>query len=318
MTRKTKQILTYVIIGLVSAIIIALSVFSYIQTKGREEAEFTAFNLQAEIDANTQTVYVATRDIQKNEKLISEGESANVTKQLIYTGIEEDYYMTDEEVLSEPTAIVDIKAWTPIQSNMMSMLEIANDTREYEITVTNLMTDQKEGDYVDVRIMFPNGEDYVVLTKKLVQNLNLENCVWYAYLNEEEILRMASATIDAFTISGSYIYATRYVEENIQDEATPDYIVKQETISLMNTDPNILTIATETLNASARYSLENRLGILTSDQLDAVTAGHNIQDTAKSSVLANGDGSVYVDYGDETVEEGVTDIDTTDEEEEVN
>lgn len=43
----------------------------------------------------------------------------------------------------------------------------------------------------------------------------------------------------------------------------------------------------ETLNTSARLSLESRLGMLTTEQLDAVNEGFGLTDTAKSSVLQN-------------------------------
>ena len=35
---------------------------------------------------------------------------------------------------------------------------VDNDTRDYEISVANLTTDQKENDVVDIRVIFPNGD----------------------------------------------------------------------------------------------------------------------------------------------------------------
>ena len=49
----------------------------------------------------------------------------------------------------------------------------------------------------------------------------------------------------------------------------------------------MVTVASETLNTSARLSLESRLGMLTTEQLDAVNEGFGLTDTAKSSVLQN-------------------------------
>jgi hypothetical protein len=95
---------------------------------------------------------------------------------------------------------------------------------------------------------------------------------------------MASATIDAYKVSGTYIYTTRYVEPNLQTESTPNYVVRPEVIDLINSDPNILSIAKETLNLDARISLEQRLIGLSEDTLKAVSEGHGIQDAAKHSV----------------------------------
>jgi len=107
-------------------------------------------------------------------------------------------------------------------------------------------------------------------------------------MTEEEILRLASATIDAYTITGTKIYVTRYVAGNVQEAGTPDYLVRQETLDRLAKDPNVLTLAQNTMNLQARMSLESRLASLTEEQLKAVNDGHGLTDTAKQSVLTKG------------------------------
>lgn len=254
----------------------------YVGKKSLDEKNTQITDLQYEIDSNKLVVYVAMKDIAAGEKLV-DGE--NIMKQEIYTGLESEYYM--QEDLVGGIATINVKELQPIMTDMVTTMEITEDTREYEISVANLMTDQAEYDYVDVRIMFPTGEDYTILTKKSIHNMNLESCVFYAYLNEDEILRMASATIDAFTVTGTKIYTTRYIEPSLQGELTPNYVVRPEIIDLINSDPNILSVAKETLNLDARMSLEERLRGLTEDTFKAVAAGHDIADTAKNNALLN-------------------------------
>ena len=165
---------------------------------------------------------------------------------------------------------------------------------------------QEEYDFVDVRIMFPTGEDLTVLSKKSVHNLIRDNCVFNSYLTEDEILRMASATVDAYTVTGSYIYTTRYVEPNLQEESVPNYVVRPEVIDLINSDPNILSIAKETLNLEARINLEQRLIGLSEDTLKAVSEGHGIADTAKRSALLGVQYSAESEDSEELLEEGTT------------
>ena len=212
------------------------------------------------------------------------------------------------------TAVVDMYEGMTVMTNMITPLDIANDTREYELQVVNLMVDQKEIDFVDIRIMFPDGTDFLILPKKPVFNLNLENCVFWTYLNEEEILRMASATIDAYTITGTKIYATRYVESSLQEQATPNYLVNEYVQDMMDPtsafyDYNLLTKAIDTLNAIARSNLEERLGKLSDEKLEAVAEGHGIEDTAKTSVLTglglqdNGEENFDGNYNNEAMTE---------------
>lgn len=240
----------------------------------------------AEMIANQQTVYVATADI-KHGDTITDGE--NVQLQNVYTGLSSEVYMTAEDLGS--TAIIDIPTGVTVMKEMVTPVSIAQDTREYEIQVARLMQDQTENDYVDIRIMFPNGVDQLVIPKKQVKNLNLENCVFWTYLNEEEILRLASATIDAYTITGAKIYATRYVESNLQEEAHPTYLVNTYVQDMFDSssayyDGNLLTKAVQTLNTDARLDMERKLKNLTPEKLAAVAAGHELEDTAKNSALA--------------------------------
>lgn len=282
MKRKKRNRMLIMIVVIVLLALIICSFFEYSKIQDLKAANIM---YQTELSNNQQTVYVATDLINAGDIVTDTGENANVEKQTVYTGLESYNYITESEMNTR--AKVDIAAGVPVMYNMVTDVVVDNDTRDYEISVANLTTDQKENDVVDIRVIFPNGEDYVILSKKQITNLNLENCVFTSQLNEEEILRFASAIVDAYMTTGARIYTTRYVEENIQETSTPNYPVRETTIALINSDPNVVTKATETLNLEARLSLEQRLGTLTEDELDAVSEGFGLTDTAKSSVLGS-------------------------------
>lgn len=282
MKRKKRNRMLIMIVVIVLLALIICSFFEYSKIQDLKAANIM---YQTELSNNQQTVYVATDLINAGDIVTDTGENANVEKQTVYTGLESYNYITESEMNTR--AKVDIAAGVPVMYNMVTDVVVDNDTRDYEISVANLTADQKENDVVDIRVIFPNGEDYVILSKKQITNLNLENCVFTSQLNEEEILRFASAIVDAYMTTGARIYTTRYVEENIQETSTPNYPVRETTIALINSDPNVVTKATETLNLEARLSLEQRLGTLTEDELDAVSEGFGLTDTAKSSVLGS-------------------------------
>ncbi|MEE1255643.1 MAG: hypothetical protein UHN47_03910 [Lachnospiraceae bacterium] len=295
MKKKVKK-LTIALVVVITILLVITAAYVVTRMELKEESENYALALE-EMAANKQLVYVVSTEdgagIEHGE-IIEEG--VNVMKQTVYTGLENFNYITADDLGT--TAIVDIYEGMTVMANMVTPLEIETDSREYEVQVVNLMVDQKENDYVDIRIMFPDGSDYLVLPKKQVKNLAFEESVFWTYLNEEEILRMASATIDAYTITGTKIYATRYVESNLQDKAIPTYLVNASVQDMMDNtsvyyDHNLLTKATTTLNALARKNLEERLGLLSEEKLDAVATGHNIEDTAKNSVLTGLGGYDY-------------------------
>ena len=129
---------------------------------------------------------------------------------------------------------------------------IADDVRRQEYNSFVLPMDLVTGDYVDIRLMLPTGQDYIVISKKEVEVPNIggedsTDTIWLK-LNEGEILTVSSAIVDAYRVIGSKLYATKYTEAGMQKAATPTYIATAETINLINKDPNILAKASSELN----------------------------------------------------------------------
>lgn len=309
--RKRKLHLMILIISIMGLLAVALGILSYYNNQKYKEAAQDAQNTKSILDSNTQSVYIATKDIPRGTMVLTDEKAAeantvdpaeqrdeetaaavlvreeqgNISKTQIYTSLDAQSYMSD--LMVGYYAVVDIPAGTPIMPNMIRALDITNDTREYELSAVSLAVDQTESDLIDIRIMYPNGEDYVVLAQKSIHNLSLKNMNFWTYMDEEEILRYTSAVIDAYQTTGARIYSTRYVESNLQSPAIPNYLVKSETIDLLRSDPNIYAVAEQTMNEAARMSLEVRLGQLSDDQLAAVAAGFGLVDTAKTNVLSD-------------------------------
>lgn len=115
-----------------------------------------------------------------------------------------------------------------------------------------------KGDCIDVRISFPNGADFIVLSKKEV--LRTENNehgisegIWLS-VTEEELLRMSSGVVDASMLDGAYIYATIYMN-SLQKESIVNYPVNEVVKELIKKNPNIITIAQE----RKTFELRNRI-----------------------------------------------------------
>lgn len=151
-------------------------------------------------------------------------------------------------------AKVDMKANTIITRELIDKGDntIANDVRRQEYNMFVLPMDLTTGDYVDIRLMLPTGQDYIVIAKKEVEipvvgGAESTDTVWLK-VGEDEILTISSAIVDAYRIAGSKLYLTKYTEAGMQKAATPTYIATAETVNLINRDPNILAKASEELN----------------------------------------------------------------------
>ena len=132
-------------------------------------------------------------------------------------------------------AKVDMKANTVITKDLISKSDntVADDVRREEYNVFVLPMDLATGDYIDVRLMLPSGQNYIVVAKKEVTIPNIagtdsEDTVWLN-LREDEILSISSAIVDAARINGAKLYVTKYTEAGMQKAATPTYVVSSET-----------------------------------------------------------------------------------------
>ena len=118
-----------------------------------------------------------------------------------------------------------------------------DDWRIHGFPYIKLTGNLKVGDYVDVRISFADGGDFVVLSKKQIQGLSPlreeGSAALWLIVSEEEILRLASAAVDAYCNEGCSIYAIQYVSDT-QKEATVNYVVSDTVKQLMEEDPNIV------------------------------------------------------------------------------
>ncbi len=144
-------------------------------------------------------------------------------------------------------AKTNVPAGTIITKDMLEESEdqMTADQRLQEYNMIILPTLLTNGKYIDVRFQLPEGEDYIVVSKKEVIHTN-ESSVWLK-MSEDEILTLGNAIVEAYTIPGSKLYATPYIEPGRQAAATPTYAVSLAVMNLINNNPNIRKEAKEGL-----------------------------------------------------------------------
>lgn len=279
---KTLRALTVAVIFL-GVLLLAVGAGFYILFTNYNKEKVSAKEAQEALSANKQMVYVALDDLSAGTVL---EENVNVALEENLTSLPASLYVQADDL--GKTLLIPVSTWEPVMKSMVTDEIYDDDTREIEVGVANLMLDQKINDYIDIRILFPDGSDYMVASKLKVKRMSLENSLFYCNMGEDQLLTLSAATIDAYTITGTKIYITRYVAPNMQKDGVPNYPVRQETLLLMASDPNILKRAEQTLNAEARAALESRLALLSEEQLEAVNTGHGLTDTAHAQAFVTG------------------------------
>lgn len=100
------------------------------------------------------------------------------------------------------------------------------DIRAQEVNTVVMPSDLVEGDKVDIRIMYPNGTDYIVLAQKNVDKIAGQT-MWIK-IGEDERLLLNSSMVDSFLKPGTKLYATKYADADSQIKLEDETVKKAE------------------------------------------------------------------------------------------
>ena len=123
--------------------------------------------------------------------------------------------------------------------------EVASTERIQEYNMILLPSQLKNGDYVDIRLSLPTGQDYVVLSKKKVLGTDATG-IWF-YMDEEEMLTINNAIVESYVIAGSKLYATQYTDPGMQKASATTYTVSGAVLTMIQNSPNITQEAKDNL-----------------------------------------------------------------------
>ena len=152
---------------------------------------------------------------------------------MVTTDIAQDQLLTSEdlETYNEQTgettvnvmaAKFEIAPGTVITKNMLENTGIDDSERLMEYNMIALPSQLLEGTYVDIRLLLPNGEDFVVVSKKYVEQVSYTT-IWIK-LSEHEIETLSNAIIESYIIDGAKLYATTYSSPESQSASKCTYV----------------------------------------------------------------------------------------------
>lgn len=197
---------------------------TYFITKSYKEGTNKSYNKKY-----TQNVVVCKRDIIQGEVITSD--MVDVVEKINKKTVPNGALTSTDQVIGS-VAKYNIAANVPVLDTMFTSEIEAADIRSQELNTVLMPSDLNVGDYVDIRIMFPNGTDYVVLAQKKIENI--EGTTFWINMAEDERLLLNSATVDSFLNQGSKLYATKYTDAtsqtNLSEEVTAtakEYVAKE-------------------------------------------------------------------------------------------
>lgn len=219
------------------------------QMKGSYETQISELNLK--IMSKTRSVYVAKEGIHAGSMI--ERDMFDI-KEVLTDAAD---YISEEDF--GKTMLVDVPAGTEMKKAYVSGEVVDTELREVEYDYITVTSNVEASDYVDVRIMYPDGSDYIIMSKKQVKALNETKLVCDLWVTEEELLLMDSAAVDAYLyrniderVLDAKIYVTKYILPTVQEPSEPNYIPSEQTAALIQDNPNIVNVASQYLAAELR------------------------------------------------------------------
>lgn len=194
---KKKLIIVGVILGFVLSGVATFFITNYFHNKETEQLTSQIATLNANLDAigpivTCYTVQSATFPGQEiTEDLIVE--------QSIPSSFKNDSFATIEDLVGLYSKVA-ITPGTPITKDMVMSEEVVDSMREVDISGNRWPIGLKEGDYVDLRITYPRGEDFIVLSHKRVMSITEQTLK--VHMTEEEQHLYQAALVDYYLSRG--------------------------------------------------------------------------------------------------------------------
>lgn len=265
MNQMKKKLITGIVIGASVGIVgIGLTLWWALTTiKSYEAGTNKQYNR-----LYTQDVAVLNRDVIQGEVITSDMvTTVNVHRKTVPTGA-----LSLSEITGK-VAKFNIPANIPLTSSMVTEEILSADVREQEINTILMPSDLVSGDYVDIRIMYPNGTDYIVLAQKKVGEIS-GSTMWFT-LTEDERLILNGAIVDSFLNEGTKLYATKYYDPQSQIKAADETDATLRGYMLKNiADAFQLEISQDQINSAISSTDENSTN--TSTDLKTATAIYNL------------------------------------------
>lgn len=150
-----------------------------------------------------------------------------------------------------------LKEGTVLTTEDINYTEVLDSERYVDVVLDQLPVGVKEGDYIDLRITFPYGEDFIAISGKLIEQIN--NNILKLKLNENEIVVYNSMLLDRVLYAGTEIRAVTYVDAGSQETAEAFYPINQSQSELLLQNPNALELSKQEMILK-RQQVETTLG----------------------------------------------------------
>lgn len=249
-----------ILVSLVAAAGIVGTVYFWNETKKAavERQTFISQNgeLQAKLDAigPMATVYTVAMESKAGKEVNAED---IVAQSIPQSSVSQNHIVNPGDVVGKYFKIK-VLPGVALTTDLFMEKELDGTIYQRDISFHYLPIGLTIGDYIDVRMVLPYGEEYIVLEHVRVER-RIDN-VLTIHLNEEMLALYTSLSTDMALYKGKGMraYVTKYIEPGISEASVPLYPVRKdmEAICVLNTN---IKDKKRVINAEIRDDIETRL-----------------------------------------------------------
>lgn len=228
--------------------------------RAQQAAESLSYYEQLHEQYSYASLFVLTRDVTAGEELIADMIRVQRVQSSENLSVVQSF--TKEDLLGKRLKVSLTKGAVLSTDIVYEGAPVADDERRVELREIYLPQTLRENEFVDIRIAFPNGEDYLVAGRKRVYRMIRDDegevLALQLRFSEEELLRYQAACVDTKTYEDTRLYAVQYTGE-FQPAAQVYYPVNRAVFRLLQWDPNISELFVVEEEQERRALLETEL-----------------------------------------------------------
>lgn len=226
--------------------------------KSYEAATQQVTQLQAKLDAvgDFADVYTVKSGVKMGDEILE----SDLALQTVPVSTIPSNVITDTKSLIGNYFRIDLQPGVTLTKDLINVEEYIGSVYERDVFLDSVPVGTKTGDYLDIRVVLPGGEEFVVLAHKRV-NARYENSIKMK-LDESGLWLYTSMMVDRalYKDVGLKIYATKYVDPGSHDKTVSYYPVRKEVVDIMGISKNLTDKQRASIwNADLRTSIDAKL-----------------------------------------------------------
>lgn len=261
-----------IVIGLLIGLLIAFNgVQFFLWKSSRDKLVETYENTIASLEATIQahggevTCYTVASAVMAGDEITEE----LLEPMTMLASDINDQYITDIDSVLGKYFKIGMSNGTPLLTDMVMSEQVRDDMRDVDIYVDRWTVGLTVGDYVDINITMPYGDDYYVLAHKRIMAIGENTLKLYLTAGEWETYQGALVDYYLNQEYGCTLYAQKYIEPGIQQSAVTFYTPPSNIAALIQKNPNVIEKEELASITTWRSSIEELL-VIFRDEEDTV------------------------------------------------